>query len=199
MQELKQHALEEGYDSESSYVREALKEKMRRGDFERKLEQRLLASLNEQSKRIRSLDQGQRLAFSAFTAFAKLFLLYFPEPSSMILRDTGAGRIYLRRQPRTKQEAVRWAQELDASGITVSVGLLQVNTERGGHSVEELLDPCTNLKLGWNIFAAAYRQEVRLIGPGQRALLTALAAYNAGSPRGGFRNGYVFSVMRKAY
>jgi hypothetical protein len=90
MQELKQRTLEEGYDSESSYVREALKEKMRRGKFERKLEQRLLASLNEQSKRIHSLDQGQRLAFSAFTAFAKLFMLYFPEPSHMILRDTGA-------------------------------------------------------------------------------------------------------------
>ena len=83
MQELKRHALEEGYDSESAYVREALKEKMRRGEFERKLEQRLLASLNEQSRRIRSLDQGQRLAFSAFTAFAKLFMLYFPEPSNM--------------------------------------------------------------------------------------------------------------------
>jgi Arc/MetJ-type ribon-helix-helix transcriptional regulator len=90
MQELKAHAAEEGYDSESAYVREALKEKLRRGEFERKLEQRLLASLNEQSKRIRSLDQGQRLAFSAFTAFAKLFMLYFPEPSNLILRDTGA-------------------------------------------------------------------------------------------------------------
>jgi Arc/MetJ-type ribon-helix-helix transcriptional regulator len=90
MRELKQHAIEEGYDSESSYVREALKEKMRRGEFERKLEQRLLASLNEQSKRIRSLDQGQRLAFSAFTAFTKLFMLYFPEPANVVLRDTGS-------------------------------------------------------------------------------------------------------------
>ena len=90
MEELKRHSLEEGYDSESAYVREALKEKMRRGEFERKLEQRLLASLNEQSRRIRSLDQGQRLAFSAFTAFAKLFMLYFPEPSNVVLRDTAA-------------------------------------------------------------------------------------------------------------
>lgn len=90
MQELKDRADEEGYDSESAYVREALKEKLRRGEFERKLEQRLLASLNEQSKRIRSLDQGQRLAFSAFTAFAKLFMLYFPEPVSIVLRDTSA-------------------------------------------------------------------------------------------------------------
>jgi Arc/MetJ-type ribon-helix-helix transcriptional regulator len=90
MQELKQHADEDGYDSESAYVREAIKEKIRRGEFERKLEQRVWASLNEQARRIRSLDQGQRLAFSAFTAFAKLFLLYFPEPSSLVLRDTGA-------------------------------------------------------------------------------------------------------------
>ena len=90
MQELKERAVEEGYDSESAYVREALKEKLRRGEFERRLEQRLLLSLNEQSKRIRSLDQGQRLAFSAFTAFAKLFMLYFPEPPDMMLCDTGA-------------------------------------------------------------------------------------------------------------
>jgi hypothetical protein len=90
MQELKRHALEEGYDSESAYVREALKEEDSPREFERKLERRLLASLNEQSRRIRSLDQGQRLAFSAFTAFAKLFMLYFPEPSNLVLRDTGA-------------------------------------------------------------------------------------------------------------
>ena len=88
--ELKCHVTEEGYDSESAYVREALKEKMRRGEFERKLEQRLHASLNEQSQRIRFLDQEQQLAFSAFTAFAKLFLLYFPEPPDLIVRNTGA-------------------------------------------------------------------------------------------------------------
>ena len=88
--ELKCHVTEEGYDSESAYVREALKEKMRRGEFERKLEQRLHASLNEQSQRIRFLDQEQQLAFSAFTAFAKLFLLYFPEPPDLIVRNTRA-------------------------------------------------------------------------------------------------------------
>jgi Arc/MetJ-type ribon-helix-helix transcriptional regulator len=88
--ELKCHVTEEGYDSESAYVREALKEKMRRGEFERKLEQRLYASLNEQSQRMRSLDQEQQLAFSAFTAFAKLFMLYFPEPPALLLQQTGA-------------------------------------------------------------------------------------------------------------
>lgn len=110
-----------------------------------------------------------------------------------------SGRVDLHHQPRTREEAVRWARELSASGITVSVGLLQVNAERTGYSTKELLDPCTNLKRGWSILAAAYRQEVRIFGPGQRSLLAALGTYNAGSPAIGLRNGYVFSILRNAY
>ena len=107
-----------------------------------------------------------------------------------------SGRIYLRHQPRTKQEAVRWTQELEALGITVSVGLLQVNAEHAGYSTAELFEPCTNMEQGWGIFSAAYSREARVFGPGQRALLAALASYNAGAPITGFRNGYVFSVLQ---
>jgi type IV secretion system protein VirB1 len=110
-----------------------------------------------------------------------------------------SGLIRLRKQPKTKAEAVRWSQELAASGRTLSVGLLQVNTEGSPHPAEWLLDPCHNLEEGWRIFAEAYRREAALFGPGQRALLAAFGLYNAGSALPGLRNGYVFSILRNSY
>jgi type IV secretion system protein VirB1 len=110
-----------------------------------------------------------------------------------------SGRLYLKHQPKTKAEAIRWSRELAAAGVAVSVGILQVNLERGPYSVEQLLDPCTNLKEGWAIFLRAYRNEVRHFGEGQRAVLAAYGAYNAGSPREGFRNGYVLSILKNSY
>ena len=110
-----------------------------------------------------------------------------------------SGRVYLKHQPKTKAEAIRWSRELVAEGVTVSVGILQVNLERGPYSAEQLLDPCTNLKEGWAIFLRAYRDEARYFGEGQRAVLAAYGAYNAGSPREGFRNGYVLSILKNSY
>jgi type IV secretion system protein VirB1 len=111
----------------------------------------------------------------------------------------GSGRLYLKQQPKTRGEAIRWARELGAGGATVSVGVLQVNLERTAYSAERLLDPCANLQQGWNIFVTAYRREVLEFGQGQRALLAAFAAYNAGAPITGFTNGYVLSILRNSY
>jgi type IV secretion system protein VirB1 len=97
-----------------------------------------------------------------------------------------------------REKTVRWARELSASGITVCVGLMQVNAERTGYSTQELLDPCSNLKLGLYIFAAAYRRKAGVFGVGQRALLAALGTYNAGSQAIGFKNGYVSSILRNS-
>lgn len=110
-----------------------------------------------------------------------------------------SGRIYLKRQPKSKAEAIRWARELEASGVSLSVGIVQVNLEREPYSVEEVLDPCRNVKLGWAVFLATYRTEVRVFGEGQRALLAAFGAYNAGSALEGFRNGYVLTILRNSY
>ena len=110
-----------------------------------------------------------------------------------------SGRIYLKRQPKSKAEAIRWARELEASGVSLSVGILQVNLERERHSTEEVLDPCRNVKLGWAIFLGAYRSEVRVFGEGQRALLAAFGDYNAGAALEGFRNGYVLTILKNSY
>ncbi len=110
-----------------------------------------------------------------------------------------SGRVYLKNQPKSKREAIRWTRELEAAGATVSVGILQVNLEQAADPIEQLFDPCTNLKRGWAIFQIAYRKQVLGFGEGQRALLAAFGAYNAGLPLAGFRNGYVLSILRNSY
>jgi type IV secretion system protein VirB1 len=60
---------------------------------------------------------------------------------------------------------------------------------------ESLLDPCINLKAGWQILEDAYRIEVATYGPGQMALQHALSRYNTGSTARGFDNGYVQRVL----
>ena len=110
-----------------------------------------------------------------------------------------SGRVFLKHQPQSKAEAIRWTRELEAAGTTVSVGMLQVNRERVPYTAEQLLDPCRNLQEGWRIFLRLYGNEARRFGEGQRALLAAFAAYNAGSPLEGFRNGYVWSILKNSY
>jgi type IV secretion system protein VirB1 len=107
------------------------------------------------------------------------------------------GRLYLKRQPHTTAEARRWAEELEQQGMTLSVGLMQVNREHG-ESLTALLDPCRNLQIGWRVFAAAYAQAAQQLGAGQPALRRAISLYNSGSPRTGFRNGYVSRVLQNA-
>ena len=60
---------------------------------------------------------------------------------------------------------------------------------------ESLLDPCTNLRAGWQILEDAYRIEVITYGPGQTALQHALSRYNTGDTARGFDNGYVQRVL----
>src|SRR6266852_5557294 len=61
------------------------------------------------------------------------------------------GTITLERQPTSLEEAIAWTKWLLAQGITVSIGLLQVNSEQAAlvHlTAEQLFDPCTNLRSG---------------------------------------------------
>jgi type IV secretion system protein VirB1 len=104
----------------------------------------------------------------------------------------------LTRQPQSKQEALAWTRWLLRNNYTVSVGLMQVNsvdaTQRG-IALEQLLDPCLNIKIGWQILTEKYQAPAAKYGPGQKALLEALSLYNSGSPRLGFSNGYVARVI----
>jgi type IV secretion system protein VirB1 len=108
------------------------------------------------------------------------------------------GTLRLKRQPATQREALEWLGYFERRGIFVDVGLMQVSTteaRRREISVESLLDPCSNLRAGWQILDSAYQIEVKIYGPGQGALQHAISRYNTGDTQRGIDNGYLARVM----
>ena len=108
------------------------------------------------------------------------------------------GTLRLRRQPATQREALEWLDYFERHGIFVDLGLMQVSTaeaQRRGLSVESLLDPCFNLRAGWQILDSAYQLEVKTYGPGQEALRHAISRYNTGDTQRGIDNGYLERVI----
>jgi type IV secretion system protein VirB1 len=107
------------------------------------------------------------------------------------------GTLRLQRQPKSVEEAGEWIVFLNANGVSVDVGLMQVSTDeaiRRHIAPELLLDPCTNLRTGWSILEDDYRIEVTRFGPGQVALQHALSRYNTGDTNKGIENGYLARV-----
>jgi type IV secretion system protein VirB1 len=75
---------------------------------------------------------------------------------------------------------------------------MQVSTaeaHRRGFPPESLLDPCFNLRAGWQILDSAYQLETKTYGPGQEALQHAISRYNTGDTQRGIDNGYLARVM----
>src|ERR1700760_4353542 len=113
------------------------------------------------------------------------------------------GTIRLKRQPTNQREALDWLVYFQSYDIFVDVGLMQVSTaeaKRRGISPESLLEPCTNLRVGWQILEDAYEIEKKTYGPGQEALQHAISRYNTGDPQQGIANGYlarVFAAVRR--
>ena len=109
-----------------------------------------------------------------------------------------AGTLALKRQPANAQEALVWLGYFESYGIYVDLGLMQVSSyqaKRRKVDPESFLDPCTNLRAGWQILEDAYRIEAATYGPGQTALQHALSRYNTGDTARGFDNGYVQRVL----
>ena len=108
------------------------------------------------------------------------------------------GTLRLKRQPATQREALLWLNYFERHGISVDLGLMQVSTseaERRGLHVESLLDPCFNLRSGWQILDNAYQLEMKTYGPGQDALQHAISRYNTGDTQRGIDNGYLARVI----
>lgn len=106
----------------------------------------------------------------------------------------GAGAV---KQPSSKAEAIRVARDLILRGKNIDMGLGQINSANLSWlklSVEQVFDPCTNLRAGAFVLTDNYRRAVR--GGEERPLHAALSAYNTGSFTRGLRNGYVAKVMR---
>jgi type IV secretion system protein VirB1 len=108
------------------------------------------------------------------------------------------GLAQLARQPRSREEAIRWAKQLVASGIPVSLGLLQVSSEhvtRFNVTIEAAFEPCTNVKLGALVLSYHYREVRGKGGVTNVPLADALSRYNTGNASLGHRNGYVSRVF----
>ena len=108
------------------------------------------------------------------------------------------GTLRLKRQPTNQREALDWLVYFQSYDIFVDVGLMQVSTaeaKRRGISPESLLEPCTNLRVGWQILEDDYRIERQIHGPGQEAFRHAISRYNTGDAQRGIANGYLARVL----
>jgi type IV secretion system protein VirB1 len=95
---------------------------------------------------------------------------------------------------RDAREAALVVESYIARGYSVDIGLMQVNSRNLaalGTTVEQVLDPCTNIRAAATILTADYAEAARTRGEGQPALQAALSAYNTGDFYRGFANGYV--------
>jgi type IV secretion system protein VirB1 len=106
-------------------------------------------------------------------------------------------------QPRagTPDEAATLARQYIAAGYSVDIGLMQINSRNLpalGATVEQVLDPCANIRSGATILTADYVQASQRFAPGQPALQAALSAYNTGNFSRGFENGYVARYYGRA-
>ena len=109
--------------------------------------------------------------------------------------------IELARQPHSKQEAILWMRWFFQHRISVSVGLLQINTDHAARfhlDPERLFDPCTNVSVGAIILAEAYAVQRLANHNDPDTLLRALSLYNTGNAQSGFSNGYVDRILKNA-
>ncbi|APA90303.2 lytic transglycosylase domain-containing protein (plasmid) [Paraburkholderia sprentiae WSM5005] len=103
--------------------------------------------------------------------------------------------------PESATEAASIARDLISRGHLVDMGLTQLNNRNLaglGLSVEQALDPCTNLWAGSTILSNFYANASKQYRDQQSALLAAISAYNTGDFERGFNNGYVKTVIRNA-
>jgi type IV secretion system protein VirB1 len=110
--------------------------------------------------------------------------------------------VYLSRQPETLAEAIQWTRWFHSHGYTVSIGLMQIDSEnaaRYGVTVRQLFDPCTNVAIGARILGEIYSTTQHSAKPDVSSLMSTFSAYNSGSFTTGLKNGYAATVMRKAH
>jgi len=101
---------------------------------------------------------------------------------------------------RTQSEAVSTVEHLIATGHSVDLGLMQINSAnlyRLGMTLREAFDPCKSISAAAALLSNNY---LRAQGSStqQSALRDALSAYNTGSRRRGYRNGYVRKIETAA-
>lgn len=131
-----------------------------------------------------------------------------PETGLRLVRHESGGNPYaigvngpyvVRPQPSTAAQAVATGRMLlGLPGVrSIDVGLGMINSSnwaRLGLSLEQVVEPCTNLQAMQSVLLPSYERAVLVHGPGQQALQRALSEYNTGHPSRGIANGYVRKV-----
>lgn len=105
------------------------------------------------------------------------------------------------RQPKSKAEAISTANWLIANGYNIDLGLGQLNSNnlrKYNLTVEEAFEPCKNLTVAATILKENFQSASYSGTPQMTALYAALSAYNTGSFKKGFQNGYVRKVVNNA-
>ncbi|GMM62514.1 lytic transglycosylase domain-containing protein [Novosphingobium pituita] len=147
----------------------------------------------------------------ALAAIAELAQRCAPEIATeavvpLVMTESGGDdlRINVNKGPRvqatTIAEGAALVRRYMAAGYTVDVGLAQVNSAnfaRLGASIEQVFDPCTNLRLASRILQDSYALASRSYG-GLDAISATYSLYNTGSLTRGLRNGYVRRVWANA-
>ncbi|APO97875.1 MULTISPECIES: lytic transglycosylase domain-containing protein [Xanthomonas] len=103
--------------------------------------------------------------------------------------------------PTRLDDAQRIAVEQVRAGRSTDIGLMQINSQhltKFGVTPVDLLDPCTNVRIGTTILARNYAQTWAKYRAEKPALLGALSMYNTGNESRGLSNGYVSWVSQAA-
>lgn len=124
----------------------------------------------------------------------------------LVITESGgdALQINVNKGPRvragTVAEGAAIVRRYMAAGYTVDVGLAQINSAnfaRLGANVEEVFEPCTNLRLASTVLQRGYGMATRYY-TGLDAISATYSLYNTGTLTRGFRNGYVGRVWSAA-
>lgn len=101
------------------------------------------------------------------------------------------------KQPTDYISAVTTAKKLISQGYNIDMGLAQINSANLkwlNLSVEQVFDPCTNLKAMQKVYLNCYESASNSnAGLGTR-MQRAFSCYNTGNTKNGFKNGYVNKV-----
>ena len=98
-----------------------------------------------------------------------------------VINDNTAKRVF---KMSDRQTTILQAKALLAKGHNIDVGLAQINSNNLaslGLSVEEVIEPCTNLKASAAILKKFYKLGAAKFTTPQQALFYSFAAYNSGS------------------
>ena len=109
------------------------------------------------------------------------------------------GRTRITRQPKTQEEAVDIAERLIAMGVSIDMGLAQINSanlKKLGLTVAQVFSPCNNIRAAAQVLHWCYDPAEKKHGGGQAALQAALSCYNTGNFERGLQNGYVQNIYR---